>query len=443
MRSLWKAGVAALLGLELLLAGCGDTYRPIVNPITTPTGDPANFDAVVSRNQNPATTAPGSFSQINVSGDILQNVQSVGIEPVAMSFDATRSSMFFANQSSNSITVGSLSSSAKVTINLVAGSNPASVSGLSSGRIYSANTGATAAFGSVPACGNGSVGIIDSTSAVLLTNVCLPSVPVFLLEVPAYQKLYVLSQDGSVRIINTSNGNLLATVLTVGSDPVSALLGADGITLYVLNRGSATISLIDVPTDTVRVSAVPTNGSGPTSFTLDKKLNRLYVANTASNSVSVFDASTNTAANPPTLLRTVDNTGASPPHFNAPNKIAVPSDGSFAYVSNTGSNMIAQINATGFQVSDIPIRPTGMDAATADATVKVTSVTASNDGSKVYASFVEPTDLNNGIAIVRTSTHGLILILPAPLQDVSTCDPSVTGSNCTTLRQRPMELRTR
>jgi len=430
MRSLWKVGVAALLALELLLAGCGDTYRPIINPIVRPGGDPGAFDAVVGINTNPSGAA-GSVSEVNVSGDVLTGVRSIGKDPVAMAFDSTRVSVFVANRESDTVTVTALSSQAVVTISLLQGSSPAAVTGAGSGRIYVANTGATGAQGQIPACANGSVGILDSTSAVLLTNVCLPSTPVFLFEAPARGKLYVISQDGRVRVITTSTGTLAATSLTVGTNPVAAMLNLDGTLLYVLNRGSNDISVIDVATDTVTTPSIAVGGTSPSSFTLDRKLNRVYVANTGSDSVSIFDAATN----PLTPLRTV---AVGP----APNRVAVLSDGSKAYVSNTGSNEITEINSTGFQTTSIRVRPAGMTEATADATVKVTSVAASNNGSKVYGAFVEPTDVNNGIAIVRTADRSLILTLPAPSQDIQ-CDPTVPNSNCTTLRQRPLEIRAR
>src|SRR5262249_19432723 len=70
---------ARIVFLLALVTGCGDTFRPVANPITQPGGDPAGVgDAIIlAANAN----NPGTASHINVSGDTVVAVQSVQADP--------------------------------------------------------------------------------------------------------------------------------------------------------------------------------------------------------------------------------------------------------------------------------------------------------------------------------------------------------------------------
>src|SRR5437762_14385184 len=63
-----KAAIAAAVLLLVFVAGCGDTFRPIVLPVIQPGGDPqSNRNAIVL--SNAGTTAVGTTTHINASGD--------------------------------------------------------------------------------------------------------------------------------------------------------------------------------------------------------------------------------------------------------------------------------------------------------------------------------------------------------------------------------------
>src|SRR5690348_11784190 len=93
----WKQSVVTtLLGLSLLffVAGCGDTFRPIANPLPKPAPDPsASHTAVVvfSGGAIPAggTAAPGTSMQINVSGDSITGQVPLGVNPVSAAIDSS------------------------------------------------------------------------------------------------------------------------------------------------------------------------------------------------------------------------------------------------------------------------------------------------------------------------------------------------------------------
>src|SRR5215510_12269861 len=74
----------ATLGILIvaLVAGCGDTFRPVANPITQPGGDPAGLGNAIILAANGAGTNQGTTSHINVSGDTVTAVHDVGANPV-------------------------------------------------------------------------------------------------------------------------------------------------------------------------------------------------------------------------------------------------------------------------------------------------------------------------------------------------------------------------
>src|SRR5215469_7212794 len=69
------------------VAGCGDTFRPIANPLPKPAPDPsASHTAVVVFSGGPVPTgsaaAPGTSLQINVAGDSISGQVSLGVNPI-------------------------------------------------------------------------------------------------------------------------------------------------------------------------------------------------------------------------------------------------------------------------------------------------------------------------------------------------------------------------
>ena len=70
---------ATIVFILILVTGCGDTFRPVANPITQPGGDPAGIGNAIILAANGAS--PGTASHINVSGDTVVAVQSVQTDP--------------------------------------------------------------------------------------------------------------------------------------------------------------------------------------------------------------------------------------------------------------------------------------------------------------------------------------------------------------------------
>ena len=103
----------------------------------------------------------------------------------------------------------------------------------------------------------------------------------------------------------------------VGRDPSSVAISPNGKRVYVANALDGTVAVVSV---TLRKRIATFNaGVEPMALVLSPKGTRLYVANSASNNVMVFD----TAANPPTLVSTIDLSAFG----TAPRALAVTDDG--------------------------------------------------------------------------------------------------------------------
>src|SRR5437763_1571676 len=99
--------------------------------------------------------------------------------------------------------------------------------------------------------------------------------------------------------------------------------------IYVANRGSNTVSVIDVFAFTV-IKTIPV-GKEPSAIAANPRKNEIYVANTESNNVSVIDAEKNAV---------VATIGV----HRAPVSIDVSADGKRAYIANSGSNNLSIVD---------------------------------------------------------------------------------------------------
>ncbi len=372
----------AFLGTCLfLLSGCGDTFRPIANPISFPNPAPQGFgSAFVLSNGGTNSGLKGYVTEINVSGDSIMQQVSVGSNPVSAFVSGT--TVYTANQGDDTISTYSSATTAPSvnTINLPAGSAPVYV--LPAGSdVYVANSGAA----------HKSVGIIGfssaSASSTFVAEVPLDSNPAMLAALSDGSKVYSVNPStNDVNVISTKDNTVVATILLPsGSTPVRAVVSSDNLRLFVINQGSNNVSVINTNTNAV-VSTVNV-GTAPGYAVFDPTLIRLYVANTQSNNVSVINADPNSSG-----FLTVRNIAVG----TTPVAIAALADGSRVYTANSGSNDVTVINALSYTVT----KTVSLGAGT-----KPVSIVSSPDSSKVYVADQGSTD----IAIVRTSDDTQVL----------------------------------
>lgn len=326
------AGALLSFAALMILAGCGDTYRPIALPVVQPGGDPQNtrVATVISNNNG----GPGNATEVDATGDTNIATFSIGLDPVHAAYaSGSVTLLYVANRAADSVSYFSpiVVGGAVSSIGLPSGARPVWVSSVG-------------AYVLVAESGTNNVGVILGATGVLQQELPVGINPVSIAQTPDNQWAYVANKgSGTVSIIAMGTLSLDSTV-AVGSSPVWVTAKPDSTTVYILNQGSSSVTVIDTTSKAV-VGTVPV-GSAPNMMAYDSVNHRLYVANTGSNTISVFDADPQV----PTLLRTV-TVGS------APASITPLLDGSRFYVANSGcSDPIALTGCTGNTVSVVDAR---------------------------------------------------------------------------------------
>jgi YVTN family beta-propeller protein len=330
-RLVWPA---AILFAVLIESSCGDTFRPIAQPIPLPPPSPAAAHLVLSLSSN-GSLDPGAISRIDVSGDSVASVAVTGVAPVHAAFSNSGTKVYIANSLEDTVSASSSSNPTQATtisLTQVCGvggclpSHPVFVNSTEAGRMYVANFG------------NGTISVINTQSDVVIATVAVDPAfagnpnPIALAELPNGSKIYSLNQGSkSVSSISTLD-DTVQTVIHFAAAPVWAVAGSDSAFVYVLDTSGA-ISAINTLSDTVTGSS--SAGAGANYMFLDPVFDRLYVTNPVAGTVSIFDVAGN-ILNPhvgsPVSITAAPGSGcASAP---MPTAVTVLGDGSRAYVAS-------------------------------------------------------------------------------------------------------------
>lgn len=405
--------------LAALLAGCNDTLRQFITPVPLPGGDPAGLSHAVVLSTNPSPGALGSDLHINVSGDSVVGVVSVGTNPVFLAKVSNRAYVINGN-SENTIStyialnplVGQLN-----TVTLPAGTVGVAAGGGSNGDVYVANN-VTAASAPVP--------MIAASVTAVTDSVSVGSAPVFIVGNASNSKIYVLnSGSGTVTPVSTTD-NFVLPAITVGTNPIWGVMAPDGVHAFIVNQGSSSVSVIDTLLDKV-IATIPvgtTATASPNYAVFEPTLQRLYVSNSGENTVSVIKANGTDLANGilPTKIADVAVSGT-------PTAVAALGNGTRAYAAlgncPAGTNHLTILtnlaSCTGSTVSVIDaaglvekkVIPVGAGAV---------SIDAANDASRVYVVGAAA----GNVSIIRPASDTVVTTLPVPQQSfgcakVNTC----------------------
>jgi DNA-binding beta-propeller fold protein YncE len=271
---LGAAGVAALL-----VAGCGSNYRPVVSPIN-PSGPPAQPQSLVTVVSSPSTTAPGIATIIDYSGDTIMASASIGPGPLAFTLDAGGSTGYTYNSDgtvTNFTATTSLRSDPQHVTYSTLPSNASPVG------LFSPSTGLWVA----DLTGNVANVLTGSPETFKLAIPVAPT-PVAITGVGISQHYYALSlnttstplgsalqysdmtcntnpssvtQSGEADAMETASFSVSARI-PLGKCPVYAVPSNDGKRLFVMNRGSDTITVINSQLDTLDACTPFTNQTG-------------------------------------------------------------------------------------------------------------------------------------------------------------------------------------
>lgn len=422
------SGLLAVALLSLGLTGCGDTFRPVVNPIVSPLPDPATHGLAVTVNTAGSTTCvggvtppcpAGSVTQINVTGDSpAPNPQAggFGIDPVHAIFVPSGLNTFarvvMANKGSDNVSVYSPDSTAPASlISMGAGAAPVFVASTPDGsKVYVANSG------------NGTVGVITPLTIppVLAGTITVGGSPRVLAVTPDGTKVYVANADGSATVIATAT-NAVGTPFSAPAGTVApawAVANSAGTAIYVLYPTAGKLDVIDLTVNPNAFSPTElTVDTGSNYMAFDGNMQRLYVNGTAG--VYVFDTHTPV----PTALSTVSLPAAQP----AVSLTALP-NGTSVYVATnatTGCN-----NGEANSGRAYVINASSLATPTTCVTVGANPVwmASSFNSQKVY---VAHQGTNPGTTIISGTTP--VTDLPSPFTDPA-CDPGTA----TCFRESPV-----
>jgi YVTN family beta-propeller protein len=389
-------GGAALV-TATLIAGCGSTYRPVVTPITPsgPEAQPSSYAVVVSA---PSPTTAGVATIIDYSGDSVLALATIGVGPETFTIDGLGGTGYTINSDgtlSNFPLASSLQAKQVEYTTLPSTANPVNLFSPSAGLYAADLTGNVAdVFSGFPQSFKLAIPVIQPTPITVVGSATVG------------QRIFALSQgavasgvacnnspttvgtNGEADGIELSTNTLSSQIsldpynptnaaggTTNAQCPVYGVESADGKRLFVLNRGSDTVSVINIqdntldqctpflnqngqtvtchpilPLSTAAVKATgitPPNGTtgmtaiaGPVYAEYNQTTAQLIVANYDGGTISVIDVSEDEYGNDSQTFGTTFTI----PVGNNPASVTVLADGSRAYTANQTDQTVTVVD---------------------------------------------------------------------------------------------------
>jgi YVTN family beta-propeller protein len=379
--------------MAAILAGCGETYRPVVTPVavTGPAPQPQSYTVVITSAGPLATSTgapssgadlPGLANVFDASGDTLLTQATLGNGPLAMTLSSSGTSATTANTDAtvNTFTPSTTLQTKNIqSSTLVPGAIPVNL--LST---------ATNLFITEPY--KAEIDVLNNSSGVyrLLQELPVAASPINLAGNSNAARVYAISQDNGSNAVAfgdcetptsvTTAGQVAAielatqtisTTLPVGICPVYGVSSTDNNRTFILNRGSGTVTVINSQFNTLDTTTGLANMSGgtltlpPPSGTAASGFkagpvfadyyapaSQLVTANYDSNTISIINTSLDQYGNDSPLFgQTV-----TVPVGNGPATLTILRDGSRVYVANQKDSTISVVSLTNYQVlATIPI----------------------------------------------------------------------------------------
>ena len=374
-----------------ILVGCGTNYRPVVTPITPsgPAAQPPSYAVVVSY---PSATSPGIATIVDYAGDSVLALAPIGVGPLTFSIDELGATGYTLNSDGtlSNFPISTTFQAKQVSYTtLPSTSAPVNVFTPSAG-LYAAdlNGNDVDVFSGAPQTFK--LAIPVNTNPVVVIGSGLISQRDFAITQGATATGVDCNNSPTTGPAGTVNGYELSTLtvssaIPVGVCPVYGVESADFKRLFVLNRGSDTISVINsqdnsldnqcppptgcvnqdgqtyfthptLPLSTTAVTATgitPPNGTtgmgtiaGPVYAEYNTATQQLVVANYDGGTISVIDVSEDVYGND---SQTFGTTYTIPVGTN-PAAVTVLADGSRAYTANQTDETVSVVSLTSHSV---------------------------------------------------------------------------------------------
>lgn len=380
----------AAIAAAVAISGCGSTYRPVVTPInpTGPASQPQSLAVVVS---SPSPTSPGIATILDYAGDTIVAQAPIGPGPLAFSVDETGSTGYTVNSDGTltnfpvsnqlqekNITYSTLPTSTQA-VGLFSPSAGLWVADLN-GNVADVLTGSPETFkvaipvAPVPIAIAGPPQVGQHDYAISLNN--STSSTVAYTDMTCNTAPSTVTQQGEADALETVSYTVSARI-PLGACPTYAVQGVQRV--FVLNRGSDTITVINSQNNTLDACTPFTNQNGQL-VTCHPTL--------------------------PLSTTAVTATGITPPNGTAGmTATAGPVYGE--YISATQQLVVSNYDGNTISVIDVSLDQYGNDSPTFGTTYTVpvgtnpSSVTALIDGSRAYTS----NQADGTVTIVNLSSH--------------------------------------
>jgi len=274
------AAAAMMLGIAAL-AGCGNTYRPVLASIGVvgPAGQPTKYAIAVS---SPTPTANGLMTMVDFSGDTVLVTAQMGVNPYYLALDVTGNYGYTLNSDKTvtSFNINPQLISSQVTQStLPTGTNPVSL--FSTGN---------ATY--IPDQGVRATDQMIGVPPALQQQLPVPTgfTPVYVVGGQNAARLYALSQStgggaGIAQAIEIGAGNAISSTIAVGRGPVYGVMTADNRRAFVMNQDDNNVSVINTQTNALdtHINFIPV-GTRPVWADTVSGLDELAVLNQGTGS---------------------------------------------------------------------------------------------------------------------------------------------------------------
>ena len=269
------AGSAVLTISFAALLGCGNQYRPVVSAIgpVGPAGQVEKFAVAVS---SPSTTSPGLMTVVDFAGDTVTTTPQILSNPSYFQLNQNGTQGYVINPQGSfdsiplSNPVGLLTSQV-VQTTLPVNSNPVSISS------FAPASGLLTVF--IPQAGTNTIAALNAGTTALYDTVGIhgTGTPVYVVGATGAPRVYAISTNsttgnGQVDAIETVSTTSLSdsSQITVGVDPVYGVMTHESTPrrAFILNKGSGTLSVINVTNNALDVLPPGTPSPAPGTITV-------------------------------------------------------------------------------------------------------------------------------------------------------------------------------
>ncbi|MFP5234046.1 MAG: YncE family protein [Acidobacteriota bacterium] len=284
-----RAGLAGIASLSILMAtaGCGDNYRPVVaavNPVG-PAGQLTKYAVAISI---PTISGEQSLATIvDFSGDTLLATPNLVTNPNYFVVNVNGSQGYVTNLDGSLSTFSLSNPSTLLTSDIVFTSLPVESEPVSMSA-FSPASGLSTIF--IPQGGLDSIAAVNASTAALYDTVDIEAGgtnPFYVVGTTNAPRVYAISKNspgtnGQVDSIETVSTTTLSdsAQIPVGIDPVYGVMTTNTDRAFIMNQGSGTVSVLNVPSNELDVDKPSiTVGSNPVWADLNTVANELVVLN--------------------------------------------------------------------------------------------------------------------------------------------------------------------